>query len=213
MTADDYVNDVLSRMPAGTPRRAQIGTELRGHIAERMAQGRTLEDVVRDLGDPARLADSYLAEVPLIPPTHGRRFLAKFADLIVVLAIISMVALLLVGGAALLDERYIWLGIVEAILLGSLLGAMYTVVAEWQYGQTVGKYLCGLRVVRESGARISLGQSIVRQLPWCLQIGWIDAAFTLFTDRRQRAFELLSKTRVVRAEPWESQQPAFASEH
>ena len=36
--------------------------------------------------------------------------------------------------------------------------------------------------------------------------------FALFTDRRQRAFELLSKTRVVAAEPSESQQPAFASE-
>jgi hypothetical protein len=38
---------------------------------------------------------------------------------------------------------------------------------------------------------------MVRQLPLFLQVGWIDAMFVLFTDRRQRAFELLSKTRVV----------------
>jgi uncharacterized RDD family membrane protein YckC len=37
----------------------------------------------------------------------------------------------------------------------------------------------------------------VRQLPVFLQVFSIDALFVLFTDRRQRAFELLSKTRVV----------------
>jgi uncharacterized RDD family membrane protein YckC len=90
---------------------------------------------------------------------------------------------------------------------------MYTVVAEWRFGQTVGKYLFDLQVVRESGGRISFGQSFVRQLPLFLQVGWIDAMFLLFTDRRQRAFELLSKTRVVAAERAELQQPALAREH
>ena len=57
----------------------------------------------------------------------------------------------------------------------------------------------GIRVVSETGARISLGQAIVRQLPMFLQVYWIDAMFALFTDKSQRAFEMLSKTRVVRA--------------
>ena len=51
----------------------------------------------------------------------------------------------------------------------------------------------------ESGARISVGQAIVRQLPMFLQVYWIDVMFALFTERSQRAFEMLSKTRVVRA--------------
>jgi uncharacterized RDD family membrane protein YckC len=63
----------------------------------------------------------------------------------------------------------------------------------------VGKRLLGLRVVRESGARISFGQAVVRQLPMFLQVFWIDAMFALFTDRKQRAFEVLSKTRTVLA--------------
>lgn len=54
------------------------------------------------------------------------------------------------------------------IVGGSLLFGLYTVVAERRVGQTVGKRLLGLRVVRESGARISLGQAIVRQLPMFL---------------------------------------------
>ena len=90
---------------------------------------------------------------------------------------------------------------------------LYTIILEWRYGYTVGKYLNGLRIVRESGARISFGQSVVRQLPVFLQVGWVDAMFVIFTDRRQRAFELLSKTRCVAAEESTSQQAAFASEH
>ena len=31
-----------------------------------------------------------------------------------------------------------------------------------------------------------------------LQVYWIDVMFALFTDKSQRAFEMLSKTRVVR---------------
>ena len=197
MTTEEYVQAVLSHMPASMPRREQIGTELRSHIVERLEHGVPLDEVLRQLGDPAVLADSYLAEVPLALPPHGRRLLAKVIDTCVVLFGIALIAAATVGGAALIDESLIWLGIVEAVILGGILGSMYTVMAEWRYGQTIGKYLCDLRVVRESGGRISFGQSVVRQLPLFLQVGWIDAMFLLFTDRRQRAFELLSKTRVV----------------
>ena len=44
---------------------------------------------------------------------------------------------------------------------------------------------------------MSGGQAVVRQLPVLFQFFWIDVLFALFTERRQRAFELLSKTRVV----------------
>jgi uncharacterized RDD family membrane protein YckC len=201
MTTEQYVQAVLAHMPAAMPRREQIGTELRSHIVTRLEHGVPLEEVLRQLGDPAALANSYLAEVPLIAPSHGRRILAKLADVVVVCLTIAAVGVPIVGIAAVIDEELIWLGLVATILLGSILAALYTVVAEWRFGQTVGKYLLGLRVVRESGARISFGQSVVRQLPLFLQVGWIDAGFALFTDHRQRAFELLSKTRVVAADP------------
>ena len=128
--ADEYVKSVLEWMPRTMSRRVQIGTELQGHIAERVAAGHPIAEVLRQLGDPVALAESYLAEVPLIPAPLGKR-------------------------------------------------------------------LFGLRVVKESGAQIGLGQSIVRQLPAVLQVYLIDAMFVLFTDKRQRAFEMLSKTRVV----------------
>ena len=74
-------------------------------------------------------------------------------------------------------------------------------VAEAKYGKTVGKHL--RRPARGAGslARGSApGQAIVRNLPWLLEVFWIDALFALFTDKSQRAFELLSKTRVVRSD-------------
>ncbi len=213
MTIDDYVDAVLNRMPAATPRRDQIGAELRGHIAERLANGTALEEVLRQLGDPAALAESYLAEVPLTPAPHGRRILAKLVDLFLIVLLFVAIALTAAALTALnVGEELVWLALVVSLIAAGILAALYTIVLEWQYGFTVGKYLCGLLVVRESGARITFGQSVVRQLPVFLQVGWIDAMFALFTDRRQRAFELLSKTRVVAAEPSESQQPAFAGE-
>jgi uncharacterized RDD family membrane protein YckC len=78
-------------------------------------------------------------------------------------------------------------------------GSLYPLVAEYAWGETLGKHLFGLRVVRESGGRISFGQSVVRQLPVVFQVFWVDVLFALFTEKHQRAFEMLSKTRVVLA--------------
>ena len=78
---------------------------------------------------------------------------------------------------------------------------IYTIVAEWRSGQTFGKRRYGLFVVQESGAPITLGQSVVRQLSLVFQIFWIDALFALFTERRQRAFESLEDARGERRRP------------
>lgn len=196
--SDDYVNRVLDRMPRATPRRDQIGAELRSHIGARVAAGQPLEDVLAQLGDPVALADSYLAEVPLVAAPLGRRLAAKLVDLCLLVAAAVLLWSPLIGLGA-VRERFelVWLGIVLTLLLCSILFAFYTIVAEWQFGQTVGKRMLQLQVVQESGAQIGLGQSIVRQLPAFLQVFWIDAMFALFTDKRQRAFEMLSKTRVI----------------
>jgi uncharacterized RDD family membrane protein YckC len=95
-------------------------------------------------------------------------------------------------------------GMLVSALTAVLLLPVYTVVAEYWAGCTFGKWVLGLRVVRESGARISIGQSIVRQLQLIGQIFLIDVLFALFTDKNQRAFELASKTRVVRVEEQEA---------
>jgi uncharacterized RDD family membrane protein YckC len=196
-TADDYVNTVLGMMPPTMPQRMQIAAELRSHIAERLAHGHTIDDVLKQLGDPAALADSYLSAEPLVSADIGSRVVAKLLDGLAVLAVVCPIAWVV---SRLLPSGF---GPIVAILVvlvgGSLLFGVYTMTAEYRHGQTFGKRLQGIRVVRENGASISVGQAIVRQLSMFLQVYWIDAMFALFTDKSQRAFEMLSKTRVVRA--------------
>ena len=195
--ADDYINQVLGMMPRATPNRDQIAAELRSHIAERLAAGHQEGDVLRQLGDPVKLAESYLSAEPLVSAPFSSRAVAKLIDVVGVIAVICPTALLV---AQLFHPN--WWPIVMILIVcvgGSVLFGVYTVFTEYRYGQTVGKRFQDLRVVKETGARMSLGQAIVRTLPMFLQVYWIDVMFALFTEKSQRAFEMLSRTRVVRA--------------
>ena len=187
---DDYVAQVLDRLPPGSEIRAQVEMEVRSHVAERLDHGEPLEAALKQLGDPATLAESYLAAVPLVPVPFWTRVWAKLIDFALVFSAIAP----LVWLAMTVDHvaLFIVCGLGLALALPG-----YPIVAEYRFGQTIGKHVFGLRVVRESGGRISFGQSIVRQLPTFFQVFWVDAMFALFTDKHQRAFELLSKTRVV----------------
>ena len=196
ITADDFVNRVLSKMPTTTPRREQIAMELRGHISERVNAGEPLDEILEHLGDPVALAESYLSAVPLIAGDWWSRATARLIDFglpVVALAPVACLIWLATPAEWVPPLLFIY------VFVGGATIAIYPMVAEARYGKTLGKHLRGLRVVTESGMRISSGQAIVRNLPWLLEVWWIDALFALFTDRRQRAFELLSKTRVVRS--------------
>ena len=196
MSVDSYVDRVLDALPRATPRREQIGMELRGHIAERRAAGQPEQDVLRQLGDPLTLAESYLTAVPLERASFIRRAAAKMIDVLtMVLCLVPIVGL----AWASLPPEIAPFAVPAGVLVMSWSFAVYTIVGEQVFGQTLGKHLLGLRVVRESGARIGLGQAVVRQLPMFLEVFAVDVLFALFTEKHQRAFELLSKTRVVRA--------------
>ena len=196
-TPDAYLDQVLAHLPRTTPQRQQIALELRGHIEERLAAGQPLSDVLGQLGDPAALAESYLAGVPLTPADHWSRVFAKAIDLLGLLLVLAGLGAL--AWASPRDGlRVMLIGVAIGVAAFGFVG--YTIVAEWRSGQTFGKRQYGLYVVQENGAPITLGQSVVRQLSLLFQVVWIDAMFVLFTERRQRAFELLSKTRVVRGD-------------
>jgi uncharacterized RDD family membrane protein YckC len=196
-TAEEYVSSVVDTFPRGTAMRAQISMELRAHIAERIEHGTPLDDVLRQLGDPATLADSYLSAVPLESAPPEDRIFAKLIDAAGALIVLSPVVYLCtkVAPPEVPTNKVVTYVVVFG---GCLLLGIYTAIAEARTDRTIGKRVMGCRVVRESGGRISGGQAVVRQLPLVLQVIWVDALFALFTERRQRAFELLSKTRVVR---------------
>lgn len=197
ITADDYIDRVLERLPLATPNRQQIATELRGHITERLAGGQSLDEALRQLGDPLTLAESYLTAVPLVSASFWSRALAKLVDIGVIAIVMVPIACVIFLTA---PREIMPVFLFVCLFGGAIVAGLYLTLSEARYGHTLGKRMLGLRVVRESGARISFGQAVVRQLPMFLQMYWIDVLFALFTERSQRAFELLSKTRVVKAD-------------
>ena len=171
--------------------------ELRGNISERLAVGPAAAAGAR-ISSATRwlLAESYLSAVPLVAGDFWSRATARLIDFALPVVLLAPV----VGADLVCDAaEYVPVLLFVYLMVGGSAIAIYPMVAEAKYGKTIGKHLRGLRVVSESGARISTGQAIVRNLPWLLEFFWIDALFALFTDKRQRAFELLSKTRVVRS--------------
>jgi len=100
----------------------------------------------------------------------------------------------------------VWLAFATAFVLSLAFSCWIPIVMEYRSGQSFGKRLFGLQVVTEKGGRIGLGQSLIRHIPIFLQVFTIDALFALVTDRRQRAFEMLTKTRVIDVN--EAAQPA-----
>jgi uncharacterized RDD family membrane protein YckC len=200
----DYVQMVLSYILPG-PVRDQVEAEVRSHIADRVERGSSVEDATRQLGDPRALAESYLAAVPMRKPPHIRRGLAKIVDLATVWLLPCAVFLTWWLTAA-HDESPVWLAFATAFVLSLAFSCWIPIVMEYRSGQSFGKRLFGLQVVTEKGGRIGLGQSLIRHIPIFLQVFTIDALFALVTDRRQRAFEMLTKTRVIDVN--EAAQPA-----
>jgi uncharacterized RDD family membrane protein YckC len=151
----------------------------------------------KSLGSPIALAESYLSAVPLVAPPLGRWLLAKVVDFVAAFLVLVPFAWLIWATYAGNPWTLAFLPLI-VIVGGSLLFAAGTVLAEYWFGQTFGKWLLGLRVVRASGARVGFGQAVVRVLPVALEgVFPVVAAFVFFTEKQQRAFELLSKTRVV----------------
>ena len=67
---------------------------------------------------------------------------------------------------------------------------------------TFGKKMLGLKVVNDSGGKISMGQSWIRYLGYIVSsifyVGYIMAAFT---DRKRALHDMMADTYVVKAEP------------
>ncbi|HEY4942761.1 MAG TPA: RDD family protein [Rhizomicrobium sp.] len=197
MTVQSYLAQLADAMPKMMPEREQIVADVRAHIEEDMQRGEALDAVLARLGDPANLAASYLSEVPLVSASLWRRAVAMAID--VAIAGVIAVPLAVLGQVS--PDTLRLVPVIIGLLAVTVGFIAYIVVGDSRFGQTLGKHWLNLLVVRESGARISAGQAIVRLLPCVLHIWWIDVIFALFTERRQRAFELLSKTRVVAIDP------------
>lgn len=220
--AQEYIRQVLDHVPHASPHRDRIDLDLRVHLEEATSAGEPLSAILERMGDPKEVARSYLAEQEVRYASHPRRILAFVLDMAVGLTI--LVALGLVAGMefAVLEALGVdvaegpadWSRIGFYLTLGAtglaafVLAVGYFPLLEGRYGQTLGKWMVGLQVVRADGLRIGYKEALIRRIPFFLEFFWIDALVALFTERRQRAFDLVASTVVVESATGRAAVPA-----
>jgi uncharacterized RDD family membrane protein YckC len=135
----------------------------------------------------------------------GRRIGAALIDL-VLLGGLGLILGLTIGEYSFAGPGFTVLLTGTRFLLYLALVLLYYFAAEATSGQTVGKRLLGLRVVRTDGSRPSVGAiagrtllRIVDWLPLLYLVGFVVALAT--GPRRQRVGDLAAKTVVRRAAP------------
>ena len=204
-----YVNQVLDQIPGPARERDRIGADVAAHVGERVAAGASVEAAVAQMGGAAEVARAYLAQVPMRMAPLSRRVGAFLADVALGFAAVLVMAAALGLGA--LGVRAfesapvpiaIGVGVAAGIGLSAfVLSIVYFPLCESVWGQTIGKRLFEIYVAQEDGTRVSLWNAIVRRIPFVFEFFWLDALVALFTEKRQRAFDLVAKTVVVCAEP------------
>lgn len=206
-TIDEYIGAVLRHLPPGFAAARGVEAELRNHMADRMLAGSSEAEAVERMGRPEEVAEALLSGFRMRAAPLSRRVGAFLVDLGLGLVVVVPVLFMLFGMIDFWERTgAIWFGLV-ALLVGGVavaafvLGVAYFPAAEAIWGQTVGKRLFGLCVVRESGTRVGWKGAIIRRIPFYFEFFWIDAVFALFTRDRQRAFDRVAGTRVVVCDP------------
>lgn len=203
--AEEYVQAVLRHVPYTSAERNRIAGDLQAHFAECVEAGESEAGAARRMGPPAEVAARFLADVPLEYAPVTYRLGAYIVD-------VGLVLVPLFFGLAWLAHREpglfarsgnLRIGADLSVLLSMvgpavLLWLLYFPVLESRFDQTLGKRLFGIAVVKTSGTRVGFGAAVVRRLPHHFEFAWLDALFAPFTTRRQRAFDMVANTIVVR---------------
>jgi len=92
------------------------------------------------------------------------------------------------------------MGMMSVSLFQFVAAFLYTVIAVWKWGATPGKMICGLRIVRSDGSRLSFGRAAGRWGGEMLSamicnIGYLMAAFD--AKEHKTLHDTICDTRVV----------------
>lgn len=188
----DYLREVMEHLPPCLPMEGRIRRDLRAHLEDTLASGKEPGEAIRQMGPPEEVAANFAREADLDLATLRDRMGAFLFDLGLGMDLL-LVAFATLWGFEPLDRA---LGVAFVSATG-LLALLYFPILEEHWGQTLGKRLFGLCVTRTGGLRVGLGRALVRRLPLLLEFFWLDAAFAPFTEKRQRAFDLVADSVVV----------------
>lgn len=148
---------------------------------------------------PVATAYAPRVESAVRPAGFWIRFLAIIIDFFFFLFVQSVLWGMgwVVWGAGIGVGRVLW---TATHLFSGLIHAAYVIGFHWRWGQTFGKMLMQIRVVRMDGGPLSLGQSIGRYFATFLSAIILDIGFImagLRSDKRA-LHDLLAGTRVER---------------
>lgn len=191
-----YLREVMDHLPPCLPMGERIQRDLRAHLREATDSGQEPGEGIGQMGPPEEVAANFAREADLEMASLADRMGAFLLDLGLGVDLL-LVFFVLLRGFDTLD----WALGAAFIAASGLLGLLYFPILEERWGQTLGKRLFGLCVARSGGLRLGLGRALIRRLPLLLEFFWLDAAFAPFTEKRQRAFDLVADSVVVRTRP------------
>ena len=214
--AHEYVRQVMDLIPPAHPDYERIELDVRTHVEETLeAADGSARSAFDRMGPPRQVALGYVADSPMRCAGVGVRVLAFLIDAALGFAVFGLVAAVVFfffGALAVTEEMsssgppemaLSFLVVFGLLFIFSLavLSIAYFPLLEWRYSRTLGKYMMGIHVVGEDGLRAGLGATVVRRIPFFFEFFWIDALVAFFTERRQRAFDLVARTLVVETTP------------
>ncbi|BBL78612.1 hypothetical protein RxyAA322_04660 [Rubrobacter xylanophilus] len=132
----------------------------------------------------------------------GRRVLATIVDGIFFFFLFLPLNLItgLAGAASGSEEVAAGLSFL-ASLIALPVGFAYYVLTEGYWGRTLGKAVCGIRVIREDGGTPGFGPAAIRTILRLVDglFGYLVAfVVVLASERRQRLGDMAARTLVVR---------------
>ncbi len=215
---EHFMRDVRLHLAATGMDKDRFINDLRDQAQEMIDSGLSEHQVVEKLGPPREVAADFMETRPLEYANIFQRFFAFILDaaistmfvfpglflfLLIPFGIsdpeifsitrwnhVSVPALHINGFELLL----LTIGGVMAIGIALL----YFPIMEYMFGWTLGKKVMGIRVLREDGSPIGLGTAFIRRLSYYFDILALDAIFILFTKTKQRAFDRVAQTVVVK---------------
>jgi uncharacterized RDD family membrane protein YckC len=205
---DKYINQVLHHVHAPERDRVRFAADLQAHVQEAVAVGESQRTVLARMGSPTEVAAEFMAQVSLTNAGFWRRAVAYAIDLAMVFVVASVFGVLAIFATNLVPRHPAGVDWVVGGALILLIVAMasaalgvillYFPVLEGRFGQTVGKRLLGISVLKENGLPIGYGDAFLRRLSYYFEFLPLDALFVPFTTRQQRAFDIVARTIVVR---------------
>lgn len=156
----------------------------------------------------ADVSDYTSPEATIEPASRGVRFGAAMIDMLIMIALYIPVIIAVVLNGGQTDPAVI-LNIWGAItLVAGIALAVITIVLVKRNGQTIGKKMTGIKVVRADGSRASLGRifwlrNVVNAIPSLIPIvGYVYVLvdhLVIFSDKRQCLHDKIADTIVVNA--------------